>query len=169
MKTVRSRDKDGNFHDVPVGEIVFRPSAYGVIIADEKILLSRQWDGYDFPGGGMEISETIRETVEREVWEETGMEIRAGEIITCESAFFSFIHEETTQKFHANSILMYCLCEVIGGQLSVDNLDDDEKRYASLAEWVPISDIRTIKFYNSVDSVKIIEMALNRLTNVQSV
>lgn len=164
MKTVRSRDKDGNFHDVPVEDLVFRPSAYGIIIADGKILLSKQWDGYDFPGGGIEISETIHEAVVREVWEETGMNVTVGDVVTCESVFFSFTHQEVTQKFHANTILIYCLCAVTGGTLSSDHLDADERKYAELAEWVPLSDIRTIRFYNSVDSVKIIDRALHRLS-----
>lgn len=163
MKTVRSRDKDGNFHDVPVGDVVFRPSAYGIIIADGKILLSKQWDGYDFPGGGIEISETIHEALVREVWEETGMNVTVGDVVTCESVFFSFTHQEVAPKFHANCVLMYFLCDVIGGTLSTDNFDADEKQYAGLAEWVPLADIRAIRFYNSVDSVKIIEHAMAKL------
>lgn len=165
MQAVQSRDKDGNFHDIPIEEVVFRPSAYGIIISEGKILLSKQWDGYDFPGGGMEVSETVHQAVVREVEEETGLEVKVGDIVACESAFFSFTHQEVTSKFHANTVLMYFLCEVIGGALSMKHLDEDEKRYVQMAEWVSLSDIRTVRFYNSVDSVKIIESALKVLGN----
>ena len=163
MKTVRSRDKDQNSYEVPVGELVFRPSAYGIIISDGKILLSRQWDGYDFPGGGVEISETVHAAVVREVREETGLSVIVGDVVSCESVFFSFVHQEVAPQFHANCVLMYFLCDVVGGTLSTDHFDDDEKRYARLAEWVPLADIRTIRFYNSVDSVKVIEHAMEKL------
>ncbi len=163
MNSIRSRDKDGNIYEVPIGELVFRPSVYGIIISNGKILLSKQWDGYDFPGGGMEISETVHDAVVREVWEETGMHVAVGDVVTCESVFFSFVHQEVAPKFHANCILMYFLCDVIGGTLSTDNFDDDEKKYADLAEWVPLADIRMIRFYNSVESVKIIARAAEQL------
>ncbi len=161
MKSIVScRDKNGNVHDIPIEEVVFRPSVYGIIISEGKILLSKQWDGYDFPGGGMEVSETVHQAVVREVREETGLKVKVGDIVACESAFFSFTHQEVTSKFHANTILMYFLCEVIDGVLSTNHLDEDEKQYVQMAEWVPLSDIRTVRFYNSVDSVKIIESAL---------
>ena len=57
-------------------KFIFRPSVYGVLIEDGKILLSRQWDGYDFPGGGMNIDETLEEALLREFWEETGLRVR---------------------------------------------------------------------------------------------
>ena len=52
-------DIKGNKSKVPVSKLTFRPSVYGVIIKNGSILLSRQWDGYDFPGGGIKIGETI--------------------------------------------------------------------------------------------------------------
>ncbi len=58
-----------------------RPAAYCVIIRDQQILLShfstrirdgRQYRGWVFPGGGMEIGEQPAQTAVREVFEETG-------------------------------------------------------------------------------------------------
>lgn len=162
MKTVSCHDKDGVLYDVPVDELVFRPSAYGVIIRDGKVLLSKQWDGYDFPGGGMEVSETIHETIKREVYEETGFQVEVKDLLVCESSFFSFTHNETEKKFHANTILMYFCCEIAGGEMSIENLDENEKEYLGMPEWIPLEEIQNIKFYNSVDSVRIIKEAVKK-------
>lgn len=48
------------------------------------------------------------------------------------------------------------------GKLSAANLDEYEKKYASLAEWVDINRISKIKFYNSIGklNLKLIKQAL---------
>jgi 8-oxo-dGTP pyrophosphatase MutT (NUDIX family) len=45
----------------------------------KKILLTRREDNGDWclPGGGADSGESVAETVEREVWEETGLRVRA--------------------------------------------------------------------------------------------
>ena len=58
-KILCKNDFDHKRKIVPANELIFRPSVYAVIIKSGKILLSRQWDGYDFPGGGIEKGESI--------------------------------------------------------------------------------------------------------------
>jgi len=155
-KHVTCVDKDGKKYEVAASDLTMRPSVYGVIIQDDKVLLVRQWDGYDFPGGGIDLGETIHEALVREVKEESGMDARVGDIVACENSFY----RSTNEKFY-HSILIYYLCEVTGGKLSIDGIDDSEKEYVhDLPEWVPLNNLDTIKFYNSVDSLKIIEKAL---------
>ena len=64
-KKVTCTDRHGNTYSVPANELVFRPSVYAVIIKDNRIFLSKQWDGYDFPGGGIELGETSEEALIR--------------------------------------------------------------------------------------------------------
>ena len=71
LKIIKCRNVHGKESDAPIDKFKFRPSVYGVLIEDDKILLSRQWDGYDFPGGGIELDETIEEALRREFIEET--------------------------------------------------------------------------------------------------
>ena len=59
-----------------------------------------------------------------------------------------------------NCPLIYFLCEKISGQLSTAGLDEQEKEYTDMPEWINLSDINKIKFYNSVDSVKLIRKAV---------
>jgi 8-oxo-dGTP diphosphatase len=158
MKTVICLDKERNEFEVPVSELHMRPSIYGVIIQDDKILLARQWDGYDFPGGGIDLGEDLREALVREVREETGMEAKVGEIVACENSFF-----RTERGKYLHSVLIYFTCEVVGGELSIDGIDEAEKAYVhDLPEWVPLAHIEQITFYNSVDSLKIIRAALKK-------
>ncbi len=154
-KEIICSDIEGHKFKVPVSELSFRPSVYAVIIENGKILLSKQWDGYDFPGGGMELGETIEEALKREVMEETGVEIAMGQVVACENSFFKL----TFAGEHVHSILMYFLCENIGGRLTMDNFDENEKKYASMPEWIDLDNMAKIKFYNSIDSVKIIKDA----------
>lgn len=155
MKKVICIDRDKNQHEVAVKNLKFRPSIYGLIIKDGAILLSRQWDGYDFPGGGIELGEDIKVALIREVKEETGLDVKVGKIVTCENSFYKTIKNDCW-----HSILIYHQCEVIGGQLSIEKADEDEREYISMPEWIPLEDIEKIKFINSVDSVGIIKLAL---------
>ncbi|TSC83367.1 MAG: MutT/NUDIX family protein [Parcubacteria group bacterium Gr01-1014_17] len=140
-KIVVCRALDGTTQEVDAGDLVFRPSVYGVAVRDGKVLLIPQWEaqfgpGYDFPGGGVGLGETIDEAFRREMKEETGLDVERGEVLLCESDFF--IHPLTKKPYHTES----------------------EKQYAKKAEWVDIAKIRDLKFYNPIDSVALIEKAL---------
>lgn len=152
---VTCHDIHGNTKDIPASQLYFRPSVYGVLIENEKILLLKQWEGYDFPGGGMEKHETIIDCLKREFWEETGLDVEPVGLVACETSFFIMPHE----RGFANCQVIYYAVRKVGGYISTDNFDEHEKEYASEAEWVPLSEIKKIRFYNSVDSIKIIKLA----------
>ena len=154
-KKVTCTDKDGNAFEVSVSDLKMRPSIYGVCIKDDQILLSKQWDGYDFPGGGIDLGETNEEALVREISEETGMMATVRELVACENSFF-----KTEKGHYLQSILIYHRCDVIGGELSNGGMAEDEKVYLGMPEWVPLANIEKIKFYNSVDSREIIRKAL---------
>ena len=78
-KPIICKDVFGNQYTVPVDELNIRVGVYAVIIKDNKILLTRQWDGYSLIGGGVEKGETIEESIVREVKEETGSNHHAGQ------------------------------------------------------------------------------------------
>ncbi len=158
MKTVICVDKDKKEYEVPVEKLTFRPSIYGVIIKDGRALLAREWDGYNIPGGAIELGESQEDALTREVREETGLDVKVGKLITCENSFYKW------QEEYWHSLLFFFLCEAVGGELSIDGLEEIEKEMTKdLPEWVPLADIDKIKFHSSYDSVKVIKRAAELL------
>ncbi len=61
-------------------EMDVRIGCYGVVVQGGRVLLAH-WNesgrsGWTLPGGGMEGTESVEETCVREVFEETGLEVR---------------------------------------------------------------------------------------------
>jgi 8-oxo-dGTP pyrophosphatase MutT (NUDIX family) len=155
-KKITCRTIDNGTIEVPLSELSFRPSVYGVAIANGKVLLSPQFDGYDFPGGGVDLGELLTDTLIREVKEETGLDAKPGKVIHVEDNFF--FHPRRKKAFQTP--LIYFLCEIVGGEISTDGFDEHEKEYAKKAEWLPIEKVDSLKFCNSIDSPKLIKHAL---------
>lgn len=154
-KLVTCEDINKKTFKVKAEELTFRPSIYGLLFKGDKILLSRQWDGYDFPGGGVKKGESMLDALKREFWEETGLQITPDKLITVTENFF--ISVESRKSLHG--ILIYYLCKSPKGQISTKHFDTNEKTYMSSAQWIAVKDIKKIKFYNGVDSVKLIKQA----------
>jgi len=157
MKQILCHDIDGKLHSVNANKLIFRPSVYGLLIDRRRILLLNQKSGYDFPGGGMEIFETIDQTLQREFWEETGIKIKKTRLIDCASSFFYSDY----LKQYFNAILIYYLCKKIGGRLSRNNFDDREKKYALGPQWIELKNITKINFANPINSFKLINQAIS--------
>ena len=158
-KTVICHDINGKLYKVDAKKLTFRPSVYGILIEKNKILLSKQYDGYDFPGGGAELYETVEDTVKREFWEETGFKVKPIKLIHAGTSF----HYSIVRKKYWNCQMFYFLVKKIGGKLTKVNFDKYEKTYADLAEWIDIKRIKQIKFLNTFgnkNSIKLIKKAL---------
>ena len=154
-KIITARDIHGKEYEVEVDQLSFRPSVYAVIVRDGKVLLSKEWDGYDFPGGGIKLGEKIEDALVREVKEETGFDIAAGQLIACHDNFFKKLFKD--QFVH--SILLYYTATVIGGSASKEFIQESETEYMDLPEWIDLAKIPEIKFYNAVDSIAMIKQA----------
>lgn len=148
-KTVTCVDVYGKQHTVPVSDLQWRPAAYAIVVRDDNVLLSPQFDGYDLPGGGLDLGEGPEEAVIRETKEETGLDVRNPRLLTVHSSFFKFTLSGVNKPVH--SVMLYYRCDLAGGELSADGFDDYEKQYARLAEWFPISKLDSIKVKSSFD------------------
>lgn len=161
MSTTICTDLQGNTHEVPTQDLRLRVGVYGVIIKDDFVLLSRQWDGYDFPGGGVKQGERMRDALVREVKEETGFDVAVGELVACGDLFYY-----TSDEIASQSYQIYFLCTITGGEVSIDRLSESEKEYVGMPEWLPIDRIGSVAFYNSADSEAVIRSALEKQKNV---
>lgn len=146
----------GEKFEVPVSELSFRPAAYGIIIQDDKLLLSPQWEGYDLPGGGIELGETIKETLVREVKEETGFDVAPISLVDSQSNFFKF----RTREEYVQTVSLYYLCKITGGELSGKYLTESEKSFAKMPEWIDLAKLDKINFCSTADVRKVIKTAL---------
>jgi len=138
---ITCRKIGGGTVEVPREEMTFRPSAYGIITRGERILLIRQPDGrLFFPGGGMEIDETVPETVVREVREETGQEVTVG-ALAC-------FHEEclfyTPETVAWHSLCFFHYCELVSDPTTEMRGVDEELE--GRPEWVEIAGLRPEQF-----------------------
>jgi 8-oxo-dGTP pyrophosphatase MutT (NUDIX family) len=156
---ITCHDVNGKTCELASDKLVFRPSVYGVLIENNKVLLSKQWDGYDFPGGGVDLHETLEDALKREFAEETGVEIEIMQPVFCETSFFHPSYSKKNKNQYWNCPLIYFLVRKVGGEISSANLDEEERKYAGKPEWIDVKKIDGIKFYNSVDSSKIVRNA----------
>ena len=146
-KTIICKDVYGNQYTVPVDELNIRVGVYAVIIENNKILLTRQWDGYSLIGGGVEKGETVEESIVREVKEETGLIIIPDKIIHQTTTFFKRNAETQANQ----SIQLYFTHNQLHGQINSDNITDSEKTYTNgTPEWVDLDKIDNINFRHSV-------------------
>ncbi len=160
-KNVICKDIHGKEYEVSANELIFRPSVYGVIIQDNKVLLSKQHDGYDYPGGGINLGEKIEEALVREVKEETGLTVKVGNLIACEDSFF-----RSSKGNHFQGVMLYYLCQSISGELTTEFFDEYEKQYADMPEWIDLAQAEQIKFISSADCQRVLRETIKETAHV---
>ena len=153
-------DIDGKYHEVSPDEIQWRPSVYAIVIKDSKILLSPQHGkGYNLPGGGVNLGESLEVAVVRETKEETGLDVRVIRTLTVYDNLFKVTRPGAQGVYHA--IMVHYLCEMTGGNLSNAGFGEYEKDYAQLAEWVLLEKLDTISPAASYDWREIVRAAIS--------
>jgi 8-oxo-dGTP pyrophosphatase MutT (NUDIX family) len=137
---VTTTDVLGNTYEAEADSLKLGAHVYGIAVQDGKVLVVPQYGGYDYPGGTMELGETHLETLVREFKEETGFDIQPLRLLNVYSSFF---HHSRYNKDY-QSILIFYTVEIIGGELSTEGFDRDEKVYASEAQWLTPDELRAM-------------------------
>jgi ADP-ribose pyrophosphatase len=111
---------------VAVGAVVFK---------DERVLLVRRGqppseDLWAIPGGSVEIGETMQEAAEREILEETGITVRAGEPVYT----FDVIDRDSAGKIRFHYVIVDLAADYVTGE---PKAGDD----AAEARWVTAQEI----------------------------
>lgn len=154
------KDINGKEYEIPADRLKWRPAAYGIVIKDGKILLSKQFgDKYDLPGGGIDLGEKLEDGVVREVKEETGIDVKNPKLLGMKESYFMDSHA-LNEAYHC--YLFYYLCEYVGGELSTDGFDEWEKQYAEMAEWIDIDRIDSLKIASTVEYRPFVKKALQK-------
>ncbi len=84
----------------------------GAIFRDRKLLMVRERldDGWTMPGGWADVGDSPASAVAREVWEESGFQVKACKLI----GVYDANRIEPLNLYHA--IKMVFLCELLGGE-----------------------------------------------------
>ncbi len=110
----------------------FRVSAYGILRKGEGILVQRhpKLKSFGLPGGGVDIEETINDSLLREFIEETGLKVEVGNLITVTEDFFTYEGED------AHSVMITYEVKRVGGKILPHGNQDDtgEVRFIDLKD-----------------------------------
>lgn len=146
--TVMGKNRFHNDVEMSTDSLLFRPGIYGIILHDEKILLVPSDNGYDLPGGGIELGEKLHDAVKREVKEETGYDVSVVSIVDCDDSFFTF-----DEKHNYHSILVYAVCTVVDWNPIKQKLGEYEHTTLNVRppEWLSLKSLSSIKINSTVD------------------
>ncbi len=88
----------------------------GVVFKENKVLLVKEKadGGWTFPGGWADPNETPAESVEREVFEESGFLVKVKKVL----AVYDRKKQGHTPPFPFHVYKLFFLCEIIGGKKS---------------------------------------------------
>lgn len=96
------------------------------IFRNNKILLVHENNGtWSLPGGWCDVLESVKSNTEKEVREETGLNVKAVKIIS--------IQDRNKPVYAYGVCKIFVLCEVINGKF-VENIETTEIRYFSLQD-----------------------------------
>ena len=147
MRLIKILDEGGYTEDMPV---VLRKTVRAIIYKDGKIAMQKSRDGeLKIPGGGQENGECLKETLKREVREETGMIIKEksirelGKIIELRRDCF-----DAGKKYECHTY--YYLCDVTEERLPLQ-LTESELRMGYECVWETLEHIYSCKKDRIVD------------------
>ena len=117
-----------------------RTSAKALVIKDGRMLAIKVHDSdgdfYIMPGGGQQAGELLPDAVMREVAEETGIKVKAKDIVFT-------IEGSEGEPFHRVDVVF--LCDYIGDIDAEKHADNNQVGI----EWLPIKDLNVSRLYPS--------------------
>ncbi|HKU18975.1 MAG TPA: NUDIX domain-containing protein [Candidatus Saccharimonadales bacterium] len=153
-RTVKTSDLHGDTYNVPVEQLTWRPSAYAIVVHDGKLLLSKQFSKFHLPGGGIELGETPEEAVIREVKEETGFDVADPRPVEVMNSFFTW--KDETEESHFHSVLIFYQCRFVGGEASIDDIEEYEMGFGDMPEWIPLEELEHIPRGSTYDWLAVV-------------
>ena len=147
-----------------------RVAANALVVQDGRALLVEFSGGtdqqhYNFPGGGVELGETLEEAVRREVMEETCLDVRVERLLLIVESIGSrntnFIGGEHVPW---NEVRFFFLCHPLqGSNPRMPDVPDNDHQTA--VRWFPIASLAALEVLPQV-SVELLEAMNNPATRI---
>lgn len=125
-----------------------RLAAYALVVDDGRVLLALWNEGaereWTLPGGGVDLHETVAETVVREVKEETGYDVALGRVLGVDSFVVPPGHDGA-RPF--KSVRVVFEGRIVGGELrhEVEGTTDE-------ARWISLAEVQSLPRVSNVDA-----------------
>jgi 8-oxo-dGTP diphosphatase len=119
----------------------------GLIFQDSQVLLVKrgqepgagQWS---IPGGMVDLGETVKEAVKREIREETGLRVEVRDLVEV----FERILPDDQGRIQYHYVVLDYLCRVVGGRLEASS-------DAAEVVFYPIPDLSNLKLFPKTEQV----------------
>ena len=125
-----------------------------LIIENRRVVLIKRGHApllgeWSIPGGMLELGETVRQGTEREALEETGLCVRATELL----GVFDRVVLDDARRVLYHYVLIDFLCEVISGELQASGDAAD-------ARWFTLEEVNALPL--ALDTAEVIRQALSK-------
>jgi 8-oxo-dGTP diphosphatase len=133
---------DGSIKRVRQDSLVLRPAVYAIIVQRGRVLLvkMRHTGKVHPPGGGIHVGERIVDALQRELREETGLEVESVRFARFEELFFYYDPSETA--YHG--LHFYYICRPKAFTLVDDAQVEDDA--AEQPRWIEIASLHARDF-----------------------
>ena len=147
MSLVKCRTLYNEEKHVPSESMIQRPSVYGFIIQNRQLLVAKAHytKRYVLPGGGIEKGEAIHSALQREIREETGIEVEVNEFLHFETDFFYYDPLELA----IHGFLFFYRCTPLSAELNPPDYPPEEG--LELPLWVDIVGLQADNFQTHGD------------------
>lgn len=127
---------------VPAEQLIQRPSVYGVVLHEGKLLVgkAKTTQTYVLPGGGIEKGEAVDAALRREVWEETGVEVEVGAFLHFQTDLFYY----DPMNLAIHGFMFYYQCKPLGTALNPPAYPPEEDLEHPL--WVDVESLHASSF-----------------------
>lgn len=159
MEVLKCKTLYGEEKEIPKDKFRFRPSVYGIIIWENKLLTvtSKRTNTLMLPGGGINIGEPIETALKREIEEETGIAVEVLKFINFKDTLFYY--DPLDEAYHG--FLFYYHCKAITTALK-DNIDIIDYECAA-PKWTAIETLKPEHFNNFGETVlQVVNTILNQ-------